>query len=64
MKTDVVTFERRRYGRKTYTWAFLSLGSERISLGDPWPGVTWPKHVLQAEIAMVKERRFLNNQME
>lgn len=39
-----VTFERRRYGRQTYTWGFANINADTSlgceSLGDPWPCVT------------------------
>lgn len=42
-------FERRRYGRSAfYTWAYVRSGDRWISLGDPWPGVHWPKKALAA----------------
>lgn len=61
MEKDIVTFERRRYGRTTYTWAYLHLGNKKIGLGDPWPGVMWPKRVLQEEIATAKAQRAVHN---
>lgn len=33
------SFERRRYGKKTYTWAFVHIDEKKFSLGDPWPCV-------------------------
>lgn len=40
-------FTRRRYGSTTYTWAVAILpDGRRLDLGDPWPGVTWPKKEL------------------
>ena len=41
-----VTFERRRYSRTFYCWAYLHNGSEVIGLGDPWPAANWPKRAL------------------
>ena len=41
-------FERRRYGgRHTYTWAYVLHGGEWLLMGDPWPGVNWPRKELQ-----------------
>ena len=41
-----VCFERRRYGRQTYTWAYANINADTSlgceSLGDPWPGTNWP----------------------
>ena len=34
-------YERRRYGRTTYTWVTAVLpDGTRLSLGDPWPCLT------------------------
>lgn len=51
MKTKEVSgfvfrFVRRRYGRRTYTWASVQVGMRWVSCGDPWPGVNWPKKEL------------------
>lgn len=45
------TFERRRYGERSfYTWAYVKApDGEWVSLGDPWPGVHWPKAELEKE---------------
>jgi hypothetical protein len=51
MPQPPVTLTRRRYGRMTYTWAEVELDGQRVSLGDPWPGVTWPKAALAEAIA-------------
>lgn len=40
------SFDRRRYGTTTYTWAFVKHNNEWLSLGDPWPAVRWPKKEL------------------
>jgi hypothetical protein len=45
-----VTFERRRYGRQTYTWAYIQINGERVSLGDPWPCITPKKTELQEAV--------------
>ncbi len=34
-----VSFERRRYGGSTFTWAHAYVGDRWLSLGDPWPVV-------------------------
>lgn len=60
MKTKTVTidgrafpvrFERRRYGTgassRFFTWAYVTLGGESVSLGDPWPCVTPAKRELE-----------------
>lgn len=42
-----VEFQRRRYsGRQSYCWASVYNGEEVLSLGDPWPGVNWPRREL------------------
>lgn len=48
-----VTFTRRRYGSTTYTWAYVQVGAQRLPLGDPWPGVNWPRKELTSEVARV-----------
>ena len=49
-------FERRRYGRSAfYTWAYVKRGDQWISLGDPWPGVHWPKKALAAAASSALE---------
>jgi hypothetical protein len=53
------TFERRRYGKTTYTWAFLVDGSKRISLGDPWNCLN-PKR-LELEEAAIAALEALGN---
>lgn len=45
-----VRFTRRRYGRRTYTWAHVKRGDEWYTCGDPWPGVNWPKFELMRAI--------------
>ena len=44
-----ISFERRRYGNTTFTWAFVQSPrtGEWLSLGDPWQGVNWPKIELE-----------------
>lgn len=44
-------YERRRYGRMTYTWAYVVIDGEAVSLGDPYPGRVWPKRALTRAIA-------------
>ena len=46
-----VSFERRRYGETTYTWAYVHIDGEAISLGDPWACLTPPKEEIRAAIA-------------
>lgn len=41
------SFERRRYGSRTFTWAFVWHNDAWLSLGDPWPATTWPKKQLE-----------------
>jgi hypothetical protein len=43
-----VRYERRRYGRKTFTWVEWWNGKEWVSAGDPWPSVRVPKRDLDA----------------
>lgn len=49
--TPPVTFERRRYGNTVYTWAYIRIDGEKISLGDPWPMRTVPKKELADALA-------------
>ena len=45
--THTVRLERRRYGRATYCWATVDApDGALIALGDPWPGINWPRDVL------------------
>ena len=44
MKTKIIEgfefkFSRRRYPRQTFTWVWVRVGDEWMSLGDPWPCV-------------------------
>ena len=57
MGSDNVRFERRRYGNMTYTWAFVLFDGIWHDLGDPWPGVNWPKKELSAAIDGVIENQ-------
>jgi hypothetical protein len=43
-----IAYTRRRYGRNTtYCWAHVKTADgSSISLGDPWPGINWPKDVV------------------
>ena len=52
-----VRFERRRYGTVTYTWVYLHVDDEVISLGDPWPCITPKQAELEQEIQFQLERR-------
>lgn len=54
-RPDDVRFKRRRYGNTTYTWAYLVINATWHELGDPWPGVTWKKSVLQKAVAEKKK---------
>lgn len=46
---QLARLERRRYGRVTYRWAFVDTRDGiAIQLGDPWPGINWPRDVLDA----------------
>jgi hypothetical protein len=47
------SFKRRRYGRTTYTWAFVKYGSDWLSLGDPWPCLTPKRSELTAQAELV-----------
>lgn len=55
-----VTFERRRYGPVTYTWAYLHQGDKSIMLGDPWPCIN-PK---QAELEETVRQHFNNERIK
>jgi hypothetical protein len=48
-----VEFERRRYGRTTYTWAYVWFDGERHSCGEPWPSVMPKKAELAVEVAAI-----------
>ena len=41
-----VTFQRRRYGRTTYTWVYANINADTSlgceCLGDPWPCIAPP----------------------
>lgn len=37
---------RRKYGHKTYTWAYVLYNGAWVSLGDPWPCITPKKSEL------------------
>ena len=51
MSKHRVTFTRRRYGRRFFCWARLILpNGEPVELGDPWPGSSWPRGILRAEV--------------
>lgn len=41
-----VKFERRRYGRTFYCWAYVLNGAEALLCGDPWPASQWPRKAL------------------
>lgn len=47
------TFSRRRYhGKKTFCWAAVQFNEDGIwhNLGDPWPGVNWPRKALEQAV--------------
>ena len=49
-------FTRRRYGRQSYCWAEVLLpNGEWKDLGDPWPGVNWPKKALAESVRISME---------
>jgi len=50
-----VRYTRRKYGRKTYTWAEVRLDGEWHGLGDPWPCVVIPKAELIAAIEYLRD---------
>ncbi|HNB55051.1 MAG TPA: class I SAM-dependent methyltransferase, partial [Anaerolineales bacterium] len=52
-----VRFNRRKYGSQTYTWAHVKspVTGEWLSVGDPWPGTTWPQERLAESIAITLE---------
>ena len=53
-----VQFVRRKYGRNTYTWANLILPDGCIvSVGDPYPGINWPKKELDKAISETLTRQ-------
>lgn len=54
-----VSFERRRYDSQTYTWGYVKLGEEYVSLGDPWPCITPKREDLRNAIKAECERRKL-----
>ena len=55
MATDTpeLNFERRRYGRTTFTWVSVKINGEWHSTGDPWPCVTPPKREVAAAVAAI-----------
>lgn len=56
-------FERRRYGAAHfYCWAHVKHGDQWIGLGDPWPGVHWPKAELTQAALEAIERNADGNQ--
>ena len=58
-----VEFSRRRYAnRHTYTWAYLVLDDEWISLGDPYPGVHWRRAELERAVRLALERHGLGGE--
>jgi hypothetical protein len=52
-----VLFSRRRYPRKTYTWAFVKdKKGDYHSLGDPYPGVRWRADILVEAVRRVVDQ--------
>ena len=45
-----IRFERRRYGRTTFTWAYAQVSTDTILLGDPWPCVTPARRELEQAV--------------
>ncbi len=45
-----VSFERRRYGDQTFTWAYVKLGDQYHSLGDPWPCLNPKSEELERDV--------------
>jgi hypothetical protein len=44
-----VKFSRRNYGKDRFTWAYVDMPDDNyVDLGDPWPGMSWPKDDLRA----------------
>lgn len=41
------SFNRRRYGRTSFTWAFMWDGEQWLDCGDPWQNVIVPRKDLQ-----------------
>ena len=53
-------FERRRYGRATYTWVYAEINGKMVSLGDPWPCIT-PKRS-EIEKAVETARKYVGGE--
>jgi hypothetical protein len=51
-----LSFERRRYGRTTYTWVYVNLDGRWVSLGDPWPCVTPKRSEIREAVSRVTSR--------
>lgn len=46
-----VSFSRRNYGASRFTWASVDLpDGTSVDVGDPWPGMAWPKAELRAAL--------------
>ena len=43
-----LTYTRRRYGNRTYTWVYALLDDVWTDLGDPWPSIL-EQFLLEAE---------------
>mgnify|MGYP001241776285 CR=1 FL=1 len=46
-----ITFERRKYGKTTFTWVKMWNKDHWITLGDPWPVKNPPKKEVLASVA-------------
>lgn len=46
-------FQRRRYGKRTFTWVYVWDGNDWQGCGDPWPSVTVPRRDLEQLAAKV-----------
>lgn len=60
-KRGTVRFKRSRYSTVTYTWAEVYDGAYWQSMGDPYPGVTWPRCVLASEVSRVLDNTDLQD---
>lgn len=47
-----VRLERRRYGTQTYCWAYLVVGDDTVTLGDPWPSITPKRAELEKAVKL------------
>ena len=49
-----LTYTRRRYGNRTYTWVQALLDDVWTDLGDPWPSIHVPQNQIRMVIARLK----------